>query len=110
MQVLLPLEELQRLFDPVQAHVDPAIGLHAVAPVVAAGRFETDPRFLVGGEAAVGEQEEGFAGHRRVAARFHRVFRLDGGERQQDQGGDRQATAETAQVAHCCGLHWDAIH
>ncbi|EFQ38374.1 putative membrane protein [Pseudomonas aeruginosa 39016] len=109
-QVLLPLEELQRLFDPVQAHVDPAIGLHAVAPVVAAGRFETDPRFLVGGEAAVGEQEEGFAGHRRVAARLHRVFRLDGGERQQDQGGDRQATAETAQVAHCCGLHWDAIH
>ncbi|MNN04756.1 hypothetical protein D3C81_1174900 [compost metagenome] len=84
-QVLLALEEVQRLVDAVDPHVHPAVRLHAVAPVVAARRLQPYLGDLVAGEAAVGEQEERLAGHRRVVARLHRVLGASAGERQQHQ-------------------------
>ncbi|MCY1249588.1 hypothetical protein D9M72_631340 [compost metagenome] len=85
MQVLLPLEEIHRPVDAVDPHVRPAVGLHAVAPVVAARRFQAHLGDLVAGIAAVGEQEERLAGHWRVVARLHRILRPRAGERQQRQ-------------------------
>ncbi|MNZ64507.1 hypothetical protein D3C78_826790 [compost metagenome] len=84
-QVLLALEEVHGLVDAVDPHVHPAVRLHAVAPVVAARRLQAHLGDLVAGEAAVGEQEERLAGHRRVVARLHRVLGAGAGERQQYQ-------------------------
>ncbi len=100
MQVLLALEEVQRLVDAVDADVRAAVGLHAVATVVAARRFQAHLGHLVGGEARVGEQEERLAGHGRVAARRNVVVRLHDRGRGGEQAGAGQGSGHAAQRVH----------
>ena len=88
-QVLLALEEFQRLLDAVQAHIHAAVAFHAIAAVITAWRLEAHRGHFIGGEARVGKQEERLAGQRRVAARRHVILGL-GSQGQQGQQRDSQ--------------------
>ena len=99
-QVLLPLEELQRLLDAVHTHVHAAVGLHHVATVVAARRLQAHLGHLVAGEAAVGQQEKRLPRHRRVAAGLDAVVGLGGQRQQRSQQGRGGETQQVHGRAH----------
>ena len=104
MQVLLALEEIQRLVDAIHANVGAAVRFHAKAPVVTTRGFEADHRRLVAGKTAVGEQEETLPGHWRVIARLHRVFGIDAGKRQQQRQQQGNSRTDTQ---HAGTGHWE---
>ncbi|MNI66045.1 hypothetical protein D3C73_1215880 [compost metagenome] len=85
MQVLLALEEVQWLVDAVDTNIGAAIRLHAETTIVATRRFKAHHRLFVAGKTAVGQQEETFTGHRRVAARLNGVFGMSQRHQQRQQ-------------------------
>ncbi|MNT67158.1 hypothetical protein D3C72_2052780 [compost metagenome] len=101
MQVLLTLEEIQRLVDAIDPNVGATVRLHAEATVVAARRFETHHRLFIAGKTAVGQQEKTFTGYRRIAARLDGVFGVDRRKWQQKNQQQRQKTQ------HARTDHWE---
>ena len=81
-QVLLALEEIQRLVDAIHTNVGAAIRFHAESTVIAARRFEANHCLFITGETAVGEQEKAFTGDRRIAARLDGIFGIHRRKRQ----------------------------
>ncbi|MNK76446.1 hypothetical protein D3C87_960140 [compost metagenome] len=101
MQVLLALEEIQRLVDAIHPNVGAAVGLHAKPAIVAARRFEAHHRRFIAGKTAVGQQEKTLAGHRRITAGRDRVFGVYRRERQHQYQHQRQKTQ------HAGTGHWE---
>ncbi|MNO94351.1 hypothetical protein D3C76_859690 [compost metagenome] len=73
-EVLLALEEIQRLVDAIHPDIGAAVRFHTEAAVVATWRFKAHRGLFVAGKTAVGQQEKALAGHRCVAARLDSVF------------------------------------
>ncbi|MNV89924.1 hypothetical protein D3C71_1842600 [compost metagenome] len=101
MQVLLALEEVQRLVDAIHPNIGAAVGLHAKPAIVATRRFKAHHRLFIAGKAAVGQQEKTLAGHWRIAAGRDRVFGVYRRERQHQYQHQRQKTQ------HAGTGHWE---